>query len=489
MRRLLSNLTLYRLRYLIGFTVGLVVIIAVILIAMLHVPGGLRSAEISSVITSTNFSLDHTAPDSIINLPYHLLQQLAIALFGFNLLGIKLPSLVFAIGAIIGIFLFLRELYKPNVAFITLAISSVMPAFIFTAQDATPIMYTLCLSSWLLVAATFAARSVGPVLFWKIFFAFLFALNLYAPIGIYLNIALLAMAIYHPHIRHFVRKLNKYRLVAGILVAMIVISPLLFAIIKEPRLLLVLLGWHDGTVFSLAHTFDAAKLLFDFSGKTELSGIIAPIVPIHIAILSLIGIYYFVRNKYTAQSSILTVWGVLLVVLALIDPVNGLYALILIILLIASAINGILSSWYRIFPHNPYAHIVALFPIGIIVSGIFAVGLTQYGEAYYYDRATVGSFSNDIRLLPKALDYANISAKQPATLIVSSDQVPFYRAFAKYDNRFYVSDSLPNSTPSRLIIDHDSYSQNRGALATLTPARIITNRLATAADRFYIYTN
>lgn len=482
MKRALGESAFYRKRHLIGVGIGFVVVALILLATALYVPGGVRSAEISSAITSSNLSFRYVSPSAIINLPYHVLQHLSFTLLGVSIFSIKLPSIILALGVIIGLYLLLREWFRSSTALLTTLIVTTMPLFLFMAQDGTPFLYTVFLSIWLLVSGTYTSRSKRPRLLWKTLFLVLFALNLYAPLGVYLDAALLSTMLFHPHIRHLIRTLNKAKLSLGIFLGLIAAAPLIYAIITTPSIIFTLLGIPSGSISIIDNAHVAARQLFDYTGGNY-QGIIAPVLPIGISLLLLIGIYFFFRVKYTAQSYIITIWTLLLIPLILMSPGRIPYLFVVIALILAIAINGLIRSWYNIFPNNPYAHLVALFPLGLIVSGLLASSLIQYTGAYYYSRPVVTTFSDDPKLLRTALKSVGASSAHPATVLVTKNELAFYATIAKYDKRFQAVEST--TTSERLVVTHDAHQQHNLPNKNIT--RIVTNRLSEDSDRFYTY--
>ena len=97
-----TDIFLYRWRYVFGYTLLALLYIGAIIISALHVPGGLSQAEIDMVNTTNhlNFSVEGIA---ITNLPFHLLQLLFFKLFGVGLLTIKAPAVILSIASSVAI--------------------------------------------------------------------------------------------------------------------------------------------------------------------------------------------------------------------------------------------------------------------------------------------------------------------------------------------------------------------------------------------------
>ena len=103
-----TDIFLYRWRYVFGYTLLALLYIGAIIISALHVPGGLSQAEIDMVNTTNhfNFSIEGIA---FTNLPFHLLQLLLFKLFGVSLLTIKAPAVVLSIASSVAIFFLLKR--------------------------------------------------------------------------------------------------------------------------------------------------------------------------------------------------------------------------------------------------------------------------------------------------------------------------------------------------------------------------------------------
>ena len=116
-----TDIFLYRWRYVFGYTLLALLYVGAIIISALHVPGGLSQAEIDMVNTTNhlNFSVEGIA---VTNLPFHLLQLLFFKLFGVSLLTIKAPAVILSIASSIAIFFLLKRWFKPSTTILSLLI-------------------------------------------------------------------------------------------------------------------------------------------------------------------------------------------------------------------------------------------------------------------------------------------------------------------------------------------------------------------------------
>ena len=75
----------------------------ILLFASLNLPGGLTASEIRSVVVSDSLSFSDLSSFAITNLPYHIMQNISLHIFGVSTFSIKLPSILMALGTVIGL--------------------------------------------------------------------------------------------------------------------------------------------------------------------------------------------------------------------------------------------------------------------------------------------------------------------------------------------------------------------------------------------------
>ena len=217
-----TDIFLYRWRYVFGYTLLALLYIGAIIISALHVPGGLSQAEIDMVNTTNhlNFSVEGIA---VTNLPFHLLQLLFFKLFGVSLLTIKAPAVILSIASSIAIFFLLKRWFKPSTTILSLLIMATTGQFLFIGQSATVGILYIFYTALTLLFATLILQKAQSASIWRISLAITTALSLFTPYFWYINLGLLIIAFLHPHPRYFLisRKHRK---------SWIVPSAILFAI-------------------------------------------------------------------------------------------------------------------------------------------------------------------------------------------------------------------------------------------------------------------
>lgn len=465
----ITRFFVYRYRYWFGYGLITAGLIGALFFAGFFLPGGISETEMASVVASSNVSIRDLDTLAIVNLPYHLLQKISLALFGVSIISIKLPSIILALFSGIGLVLLLRRWFKPNTAVLVSLIAITTGQFLFIAQSGHPGILYLFWSVWLLLMATIIARQKQRNALPKVAFFAIAALSLYTPLSIYMLLAIISAALLHPHLRYLVLQLSKLRLAIGGGVAVILLTPLVLAILQRPALGLELLGIpvsrpdFGANLMSLAEQY----LGFSQSGGTTL---MTPFFALGSMLIIGIGIYNLVRTRFSAQSYVIMAWIVLLLPVIALNPTFTSITFLPLVLLLASGLNFLLSYWYSLFPRNPYARIGGLIPVIALVGVLLVSGIDRYVYGYRYDPDIVPSFSKDLRLLPDNTEH----------LVVGKEENDFYQVVAKYN-----PDLTVDSSPSG-----ESFVATRVAKRDFNGYevdRIITGSTREGGDRFYVY--
>ena len=476
MGRKVTDYLLYRWRYILGYGVISLVIIALMFVAGLLIPGALTQAEMDSVVISSH-PLTSFEPSLIVNLPYHLLQHLSLHFFGVSILSVKLPSIILGLLSIAGMFVLLRCWFRHNVALLTTLLIITTGQFLYLAQSGTPNIVYIFWSVWLLVAALMISLRARFGWLWKIILAGVVALSLYTPLSVYILIALISAVALHPHLRYIVRRLPKIKTAIAVIVGLALLSPLIYTVMHHPDVGFTLLGIPNGGFDVVGHILQVVALYLDFWSPAH-TPYLTPLYGIGTLALILLGILRLFTTKYTARSYIITAWTLLLIPIVIINPDSASISFVPALLLTAMGIASLLHMWYSLFPRNPYARIVGLIPLIILMGGMLITGVDRYFYGYSYDPYIAKQFSHDIRLLRQ-----NYPANQaPATLVVSPHEQAFYTVVAKYQKGLTVTTDTSAPITGTLIVSHDAYTSR-----SETPARIVTDAMSSDADRFYIY--
>ncbi len=465
----ISELFVYKWRYYIGYGLLAIGLLVILVIIGRFLPEGISSQEIQSVVISASTTYRDFWSTNAINLPYHLAQHVCFALFGISLFTIKLSSIILGFLTAVGLVLLLRQWFKPGIAILTSLIAISTSQFLFFAQNGTPDILYLFWPVWIIYIASLITNQQR---FRKSLIAVFFvlsALSLYTPISIYILLVIFGSIAIHPHLRFLIKKIQPYRLVAGGVVLLLLIAPLVFAMVKTPSLALRLLGvsvnWPDFGV-NLA---TLGNQYFGFAIGAH-GTIMTPFFELGSFLLIALGSYFVVKTRVTAKNYIVTIWVLLLIPIIIFNPNYTAITFLPLVILLASGLQGLLSHWYQLFPLNPYARIGGLIPVILLVIILVSSGMNRYIYGYLYNPNIAPNFSKDLQLIPKGTH----------NIVVSSSEQPFYKVVAEYKKDLVVSTSPINDTFLATRAAKSNYNRYK-------IDRIISSSTNHDSDRFYIY--
>lgn len=480
MPRQITDYILYRWRYVIGYLIVGLLVSALLVMAVIYVPGGLSEAEMASAVSSDQLLLGDFEPSAIIDLPYRLLQSVSFWLFGVSTLSVKLPSLIIGMFSVAGTILLLRQWLHGNVAVIAALIIITTSQFIFASQDGTPTIMYIFMSTWLLYLALKVSRQTGKHSFWEFALVAMVAISLYTPLSIYIILALVSATMLHPHLRFIVSRLSRRKLMAAGLLGLLLLAPLILALTIKPEVGLTLLGIPSSMPNLKANGIELLQSYFDFSA-TSTGNQFRPIYTLPSLLLAAVGVVRLFATRHTARSYIITSWMILLTPIILINPNKTIITFMPFMLLMAAGIDILLYRWYRLFPRNPYARVAGLLPVTLLMLGMALTGLERYFYVYRYNPEVVANFSSDLTLIQQQLDNTE---SESAALLTTEAELPFYKVFAAQNSRVQIvmsNQPAPPDTP--IIATREAYRERDLG----TPNRIITNGRSTHSDRLYLY--
>lgn len=485
----LTDFYLYRWRHFIGYGLILGLLVIFLLFVGQTVPGALSQEEMASVVNSSSIGIREEATLAIPNAPYYVLQKFSLDLFGVTPLGVKLPSLILAFIATVGAVLLLRRWFRSNVAILATLLMITTVEFLFIAQNGTPNIMFIVWSVWLLLTATQVTNKEGdhPKL-WKALFFITAGLSLYTPLSLYLLIAIVSAAMLHPHVRFVLRQMSKTSLLLYSCLMIILLTPLGYFVSLRPELVLELLGkpaaWPPDFLHNawlLVHRY------FDTISPST-TALITPVFDPGRFILLALGAWQLARTHYNARSYTIATWLILLIPMLIINPEYSSITFVPFLILMASGVYFLLRSWYGMFPLNPYARVVGLIPLIVLVAGLVLSSIDRYIYSYQYGPTAISHFSRDSQLLNKRL----AETKEPISIVVSQQELPFYQILANHAAKQNKSSIVVSSNPQQYFNTTGSVivsKQAQVAYQNEAPLTIVTTSLAKDSDRFYIYKN
>ena len=485
----LTKFAFYRYRYVFAYTVFGLTLAGMLLLAGFYLPGALTNTEMHSALVSNNVDASEVfnlPPEQLIYLPYRLLQSVSLDIFGVSVISVKLPSIILGFASAIGLLYLLNLWYKKNVAIIAAIIAVTTSQFLLASQAGQAGVSYIFLTVMVLIAASMIARQSTYARIWALIGFGLAAISLYMPLNIYMLLALILTAIVHPHARYLVfQKSSKPIIGIGLVISLIIALPLILGIIHDPSILRTLFGIPE----SFNDILDNASMLVgnygNFANPTS-SSIITPVYGLGLVGLIFVGFYRLFTAKYTARSYLISFWLAALIPLVVLNPEFVSITFVPVMLLVALGVDYLISSWYKLFPKNPYARVFGLVPLGVLMIGLVLSSVDRYAYGLHYDSAVYASYNYDLPLLQHKL--RSLDDGTSVVLVTSKNTIDFYTIFAehqKYIQSLTVVSKSSNLPPADITITERDFAPSVKKI----PSEILVTRSSSNADRFYLYKN
>ena len=475
----ITDFSLYRWRYTLGFLILFGGAVGLLAMALLWAPGGISRDEMDSVVRTAALSRQSFEPATIIDAPYHLLQWASFKVLGVSNLSIKVPSIIIAILTIAGIAGLLRYWFRRNVAVVASIVAVTSSVFLFTAQNGTPAIMMVFWPVLILYSSLMVSRSARLQTFWKIVLFGSIALSLYTPLSLYMLLALASAALLHPHLRYIIRRMSTIKVTVALVCAAGLLTPLVITIVNSPSLISTLVGWPSDVTALGANLTLLGKEYGSFMQPSS-STVLAPVYSLGSVLLAVLGVGRLLTTKYTARSYIVSTWLVLLVPVVLFNPSAIAITFVPFMLLLAMGVHLLFHLWYRLFPKNPYARLAGLLPLAILIGGIVTSNMARYVEGYTHDPSVARVFSQDLSIVKAS------AASQKVSLLPKPTDASFYAVVAKYTPNLSLVDAWPSQPVERLLVAREQLSK---APEDAIPFNILTTETQRDADRFYLYKN
>lgn len=478
----MTDYFIYRWRYVVGYSLLGITLITLLLMVALYVPGGISDKEMESAVKSSSLSFSNFNPAMVIDLPYHILQRISFKIFGITPLSIKLPSILIGLATIVGLIILLRTWFKDNVAILTTILVVSTSQFLLITQNGTPSIIYVFWSIWILVAAMMVSRGSTFASLWKIALFGLASLSLYTPLSLYMLLAIGSAVVLHPHLRYIIRRLPKYKLLLAATCALIILTPLGYALSRQPTLIWTLLGFSNLPMNLGSNLGLLFNQYFNFMAPLS-SSLITPVYGLATVLIVLLGMIRLFTTKYTARSYIISIWFILILPILILNPSTQNLTFVPVTLMVAMGITLLFRRWYRLFPFNPYARVAGLLPLFILIASMTFSGVDRFTYGYRYDQNAATSYKKDLSLINSYLDS---NSKQKVFMLVSPTETAFYTALAAYRSNFSLVSQTSLLPADSVVVATNSANRN---LTNLGLANILTSPFSQQSDRFYIYKN
>ena len=466
----ISDFWIYKFRYQIGVGILSLSYLAIIIYTLFFAPNGLTAGEIESAKSSVNLNFSNIFSKNILDFPFRFLQKTSIDIFGLSNFAIKLPSVLISLCSIFFITKISGMWFSKRASILASIIAITSSQFFFIAQNGTSeILYIFYPILLIWSGMEFLKEPKKRQIFTLIS---ILGLSFYTPLSSYIALAFLITILAHPHLRFIIKKLPNYQKIAALILFLIITSPLLVSIFFDFSILKIIFGIPNS--LKLFENLKSLVLaLFGFSNPIS-NGMISPIINPATSILTAIGLYFTFIAKHSAKSYLINIWTIILLLVCIINPTTITILFTPILILTITGLQGLINTWYALFPKNPYARIFGLIPISIFVFNLLITNLSVFALSYLYSPQPLAAFSQDLNILLEKTDSNRV-------LMVSKNEEDFYKVLerqgrAKVKNKF---------EDSEVILSKEAY-QNAKIPANYSVKRILVSNRKYNADRFYV---
>jgi len=465
MKNSLTNSVIYQNRHILGFFAVAILLYFFIVFGFARTPMGLSASEMESAVFSAGFSF----PDSILDLPYHFLQWASVSLTGISTFSLRLPSVLLALLAAGLVILAIRNFTRSNVAIITGALVASSAFFLNFARNGSPEI----MSIFLLALAVFAISQIitqrKPRILWLGLLAVALALAVYIPMGVVFAVVLLAVAIISPKSRALLGQLRSWQIVLAVFVGLVALVPLAVSILMQPSLLPAILGI-ENIKYLPADVWTNIQIIFSPFGA-QFGGLVTPLLTLGEIALVILGIVKLIRDGKSARTAFTISIAAVSMIITILDPTKAYLMFVPFVFLQAFGVAFIIDHWYKLFPLNPYARVLGLVPIAVLIVTMMMVGRGHYLSANFYNVQVVGERNQSFEVLRGEI---NSMSAHDITVVASESEKEFYRLLTKSYPLVTVT-SLPDNKAKTQILLPSTFSLR----ANTTPTRVVTSSMST----------
>lgn len=425
-RSILREIVLYRYRYIAGIIIFCVTLVGLLLLRTDLAPTGLSAVEMQSAVSSATYQLTQPLAQPVIDMPYRLLQKASLSIYGVTEFAVILPSIIMAMLTGVAFLMMVWRWFRLNIALITSLIFITSAAFLTAGRTGFPEIMTTFWLSIILLAVTNIIHPAGKTKLWFVVALITVPLSLYTPLMIYPIIAIVVAGVLHPHVRFTLGHIAKWQYAVAAALVVILLSPLVVSLTSHPGTVLELLGIPTAAP-SGAQLWNNAKAVgssFLNIGSAVVGLVPQPIFGAASLILIILGVMKTIVDRYSARAYMLLIWTALFIPIALLNPSKVMMFLIPGYLYLAIGLETLIREWYTLFPKNPYARMVGLIPLVVLLGGIMLSNVAQYFYGFFYGTPTtqyyqqVGSIRHELS--------SPLLKNHPATLVTRGDHHAFY---------------------------------------------------------------
>lgn len=468
----ISDFWIYKFRYQIGIGILSLGYLAIIIYTLFITPNGLTADEIESAKNAANLDFTNIFSKNIIDLPFRFLQKISIDIIGLSNFAIKLPSIIISLLSLFFITKISGMWFSKRTSVLASIIAITSSQFFFIAQNGTSeILYIfypiLLIWSGMKFLETPKKRQI-------LILITILGLSFYTPLSSYIVLAFLITILVHPHLRFAIKRMSKLQKLSGILLFSIIVAPLVFSISKDFSTLKIIFGIPN-KLDLLENAKNLGLSLFGFSNPIS-NGMISPVINPATAVLILIGLYFTLTARHSARSYLIGIWTTILIFVCLVNTATITILFTPILILTITGLQGLIDTWYALFPKNPYARFFGLIPTSVFVFNLLITNLSVFALSYQYSPQILSSFNQDLNILLTKTDSNRI-------LVVSRNEEDFYKTLEK-QGKAKVKDVAEDN---EIIVSKEAY-KTTDISDKYRVKKILVSSRKDNSDRFYILT-
>ena len=180
--------------------------------------------------------------------------------------------------------------------------------------------------------------------------------------------------------------------------------------------------------------------------------------------------------RHSARSYLISIWTIILAFVCLTNTATITILFTPILILTITGLQGLIDTWYALFPKNPYARFFGLIPTSIFVFNLLITNLSVFALSYQYSPQILSAFNQDLDILLTKTDSNRI-------LVVSKNEEDFYKVLER-QGKAKVKDTAEDN---EIVVSKAAYKTTNISDKYHVKKILVSNRKDNS-DRFYVLT-
>jgi uncharacterized membrane protein len=308
----------------------------------------------------------------------------------------------------------------------------------------------------------------------KIILCIALALLCYQTAGIYLAVVFVTVGMIHPKTRLIFIKSKPWKISIGVVAGLAVMAPLIIGLVMGGSV--VVKEWLAlGGAWSLENLSVVGSALAGFNAGF-LGGLVTPVSTLVGLVIAILGLVKVCTDALSARSYLVISFLLTTLLLAIWQPALIYLLFIPLVLLTTIGVDALVRGWYDLFPRNPYARLLPIIPLAIIIIGSGWASIARYGLSQNYNANVVYNYSQEFSAVRDVLD----KEKGAVTIVVAPDQQKLYQVYGR-DFPEIVIATETNKDSKNIVLD-SARIQNKDI-----PSKIVTDSRAKESVLLRIY--